>query len=498
MEFKESETVSIIGTGNYGIALGKRLMKYGLNVIYGSRTPNMRYLNECFSGYEYTQGKYSVTRPGESFYSADLFVFLAIDADAYESFVSEINKFKNEQQLKNRPLSKEVILVELSNSSEPGQAVSNAEKLAKLIGYNLNFDSLRVNLIKGFNLVDAYSISFESGEKGSNELIVPICGDDLKSKEILSKLCSRLNIKTNDIGKLEHNALYLEKLNKETFIEWQMPSFICILYFIINFIWMFFHYYMFPKKPIESFHKYLLKTSLLELANKVLGLSALQLLAFVYLSSALAAIFQLAYKTKYRRFPNWLDFILRSRKQFGLWAFLYATLHLVCSVIIADPGYLSGWYEKARISLNSDGSYKFDFPKLTLHGELNFLTGILAYITMLLVALTSINSIADSLNWNEWRFVQTKLGLVCLFLGMTHTLVMYSKTIFQRNELTLLVILTRFKLLAAVIPFLTLLLRFLFAYFPPLSKRIDSIRKGKLLKGDSTIGKAGEVLPLTN
>ena len=60
-----------------------------------------------------------------------------------------------------------------------------------------------------------------------------------------------------------------------------------------------------------------------------------KILKFSFLSSGLvAAIFQLARGTKYKRFPDWLDRWLCSRKQLGLLSFLCAGLHAVYSMCL--------------------------------------------------------------------------------------------------------------------------------------------------------------------
>ena len=459
---KESENITIIGTGNYGIALGKRLMKYGYKVIYGSRNPNYNYLNECFNDLDNNNNKFNVTTIGDAWFKTDEILFLAISSDDYELFVNEIIKYQS---------NKEIIIVELSNPKNNSNLKSNAENLDNLFQSKLK--DQKVNIIKGFNLTVAYSMS-SCELKGNNETIVPICGDDIKSKERLTKLCNRINLRINDIGKLEKNAYYLESLNDTTFLEWQLPSLNCILFVLFNFVWIFVFYFYFPKKP-HTFEKYLNDSSLLAHLNKVLAFSSLQLLAFVYLSSTIAAVYQLAYGTKYKRFPSYLDFILKSRKQFGLWAFLFASAHVLCTIFITNPAYIADWYQKVDNQLTT-------MSKLTIHGEINLITGIFGYIIMLLVALSSINSIANSLNWNEWRFVQSKLGLICLFIGLMHTVSMYLNIFLARqaNNYNLLYLLTRVKLIAAYLPAFVLLFRFIFAYFPPISQRIENIRKGKV------------------
>ena len=269
----------------------------------------------------------------------------------------------------------------------------------------------------------------------------------------------------------------MERINNNTFTDWKSPSLISASFVAFNFVWVYIHYYYFPKKP-HTLEKYLSESSLLGHLNKVLGFSSLQVLAFVYFGSSIASVYQLVYGTKYKRFPKYLDFILKSRKQFGLWAFLLASAHVLCTIFTTNPGYIADWYRKLAANQTV-----FEMPKFTINGEVNLITGIISYILMLLVALSSINSIANSLNWSERRFVQTKLGVACLFMGLMHTVSMYLNIFLQRhaNNSTTLYLLTRVKLFSGIFPAAVLLIRFIFAYFPPISKRIESIRKGKII-----------------
>lgn len=470
----KNEKITIIGTGNYGIAIGKRLMKYGFEVMYGSRNPNYDYLKDCFE----PESKFNVTSIKNAWLDIDQIVFLAISAEEnnYSSFVNEISNFKSE--INESQSDKPIILVELSNYNEKVKSKeSNAEKLDNLI--KTNCKNQTVNIVKAFNLLDAYSMgSLDIEQKGSNETIIPICGDSLQAKEIIALLCNRLNFKANDIGLLKKNALYLERLNHNTFNDWKSPSLISASFVAFNFVWVYVWYYYFPKKP-HTLEKYLSESNLLGHLNKVLGFSSLQLLAFVYFGSSIASIYQLSYGTKYKRFPKYLDFILKTRKQFGLWAFLLASAHVLCTIFITNPAYISDWYHKIAIKQTI-----FEMPKLTIHGEINLITGIISYITMILVALSSINSIANSFNWSEWRFVQTKLGVFCLFMGFMHTISMYLNIFLKRHSndySSTLYLLTRVKLMSGYFPAIVLILRFLFAYFPPISKRIENIRKGAVI-----------------
>lgn len=296
--------------------------------------------------------------------------------------------------------------------------------------------------------------------------MVPICGDDSHAKFKVSQLCNQIGFQTNDIGDLKQ-AINLEKVNSNSFADWYYPSIISFAFFVFNFIWVAINYYLFPKK-LKSFEEYIRGFSVLSHLNKVLGFTSLQLLAWVYFGSVLASIFQLKNGTKYQLFPRCLDAFLRGRKQYGLWAFLYASLHTILTIYVMNEGYLKSWY-------NADS-------KLTLIGENNLITGALAYILFVLVALSSINSIANSLNWKEWQFVQTKIGITCLLVGLIHTSLMYLNIFLQRHTdttiYTPMYLLTRVKLYGVYFPLLVLVLRFIFGYFPPLSRRIEAIRNG--------------------
>ena len=463
-ELKLNEKITIIGTGNYGIAIGKRLMNYGYDVIYGSRNPNFDYLKECFND----QNKFTVTTIIDACLKTDKFIFLAISAenDNYKDFANELN---------NLELNKDLILIEISNkTNNNNDDVSNAEKVKDLL------INKRIDIVKGFNLISSYLMSSclnIEQKSNNNEINVPICGDNLESKQLVTLLCNRINLKANDIGLLKLNALKLEKINQTTFIEWKIPSLISLTILLLNIVWIYIHYYFFPKKS-NDLEKYLKNSSILAHLNKVLGFTSLQFLSFVYFTSLIASVYQLYHGTRYKRFPKYLDFILKSRKQFGLWSFLFACLHVLCTIFISNPAYLSDWYQESVMNNSS---------KWTIHAEINFLSGILAFIIMLLIALSSINSIANSLNWNEWNFVQTKLGLVCLFISLMHSISMYLNIFFKRNlnNYSIVYLITRVKLIACFFPAFVLIIRFIFAYFPPISKRLENIRKGISIKNNN-------------
>jgi predicted dinucleotide-binding enzyme/DMSO/TMAO reductase YedYZ heme-binding membrane subunit len=473
------EKVAIIGTGSYGIAIGKRLVEYGFEVVYGSRNPDLAYLKHCFENKQ--QHPYiSVTSSAHAWQQSDRFVFFAVAAfnSVYESIVQSILKTLSKKE--NPPR----IVIEVSNLTDDQHVdkvkISNAEKLQTLIQQKLDESSLncQISVIKGFNLISAGEISTHSEKSFNKESLtsgfnqsVPIAGDSGKAKEAVVELCAKIGLRAYDIGSLNQSALKLEVTNKKTFNDWYYPSLISIGFFLFNFVWIFFNYFLFPKSPV-TFEKYLDYFSLLSHSNKCAGYTSLQLIALVYFTSILASIYQLVNSTKYKRFPKYLDFCLKTRKQFGLWGFYMGTFHAIATIYIMNPMYLADWFRQP--------DHLTKLTILRLDGELAILLGILAYILLAVLALTSINAIGTHLTMNEWRFVQTKLGLLSLFLGFAHDAVMYYNIFKQKDAKNYSVsyLMTRAKLTALYFPFLVLVLRFVFSYFPPISQRLEQIRTG--------------------
>ena len=115
------EVIGVIGTGSFGIALGKRLIDYGFRVVYGSREPNYEYVRGCLNieESENQQEKLlSVASVADAWLEADNVVFLAVSAknEVYEKIV---NEFIQAVKSKNSPdYGSGKILVDVSNLTE--------------------------------------------------------------------------------------------------------------------------------------------------------------------------------------------------------------------------------------------------------------------------------------------------------------------------------------------------------------------------------------------
>jgi predicted dinucleotide-binding enzyme len=170
----DGEQVAIVGTGCYGLAIGKRLLEHGLHVTFASRYPNAKYIGEYLT--QSTVGpaaSYDVKEISEalrqalSAESATAIVFLAIRAsnDVYESFVDELATYFANKKI--ATVSRTIILVELSNldpssldNQDPNLTASNAERLAATISSRLDAaNAACVRVVKAFNLQSAHSMA---------------------------------------------------------------------------------------------------------------------------------------------------------------------------------------------------------------------------------------------------------------------------------------------------------------------------------------------------
>ena len=77
---------AVIGTGSYGIALGRRLIQAGYEVYYGSRNPNLSYVSDCMKDLD--QSKFKVVSIAKAWEESAL-VFLAVSVDSYKNVINE-------------------------------------------------------------------------------------------------------------------------------------------------------------------------------------------------------------------------------------------------------------------------------------------------------------------------------------------------------------------------------------------------------------------------
>ena len=438
--------IGIIGTGDYGRALANRLLRCGYNISMGSRNPDharLIHIDERLESVNVKSTKELLEDPTIEI------IFLAIHSWNFESCLSP---FRNEIQDK--------IFIDISNRDRPSKTESNAENLAQA------FPGLRV--IKAFNTLSAYAM--ESDTFGGSKQVL-IASNDSAAKEKVSTLAREMGFTSVDYGVLRA-ARDLEAYPLTLMSGWGWPTLFSLGIFLgwnIVVICSYAYYYSMSTRQF--------KWDYVPLAylNKPVCLTAITLLALSYLPGCLAAFLQIINGTKYKRFPDWFDRWLKARKMIGLYALFFSVWHVAISGIYMSPGYLGSWFETTKVHFPENTSgFVHDFSvRMNLRGEGTISVGILALLLMSILGLSSLPSVGAVLNWREWRFVQSHLGYVTLFLVTAHV-VIFALPGWIRSPIRMLY---RTTFMCCVIPFIVLFMK-LILITPCVAGYVDKIRGG--------------------
>ncbi|MBN3308853.1 STEA1 Metalloreductase, partial [Amia calva] len=206
----------------------------------------------------------------------------------------------------------------------------------------------------------------------------------------------------------------------QLFPQWLMPLKLAATFSAVAFLYTFLRDILHPFLSQNKNEFY--KIPILVM-NKVLPWVAITLLTLVYLPGILAAALQLSLGTKYSQFPSWLESWLSMRKQLGLLSFLFAVLHAVyslCYPMRRSYRYkLLNWAYQ-QVKQNKENAWiEDDVWRMEIYVSL----GILSLGPLAVLAMASIPSVSDSLNWREFRCVQKNLGFCALLLCTAHALV---------------------------------------------------------------------------
>ncbi|XP_076992270.1 metalloreductase STEAP4 [Tamandua tetradactyla] len=436
---EKQETICIFGTGDFGRSLGFKMLQCGYTVVFGSRNPQKS--SRLPNGAE-------VLSHSEAAQKSDI-IIIAIQREHYD-FLTELTEV-----LKGK------ILVDVSNNLKINQyPESNAEYLAQLMPGN--------HVVKAFNTVSAWAL--QSGALDASRQVF-VCGNDSKAKRRVMDIVRTLGLTPLDKGSLMA-AREIENYPLQLFPMWRFPLYLsaalCIFFFFYCVIRDVIYPYVYEKKD-ETFRM------AISIPNRICPITALVLLALVYLPGVIAAILQLYRGTKYRRFPDWLDHWMLCRKQLGLVALGFAFVHVLYTLVIPIRYYVR-WRLKnttiTQVTTNKDDPFS---TTLAWRSDSYVALGILGFFLFVLLGITSLPSVSNTVNWREFRFVQSKLGYLTLILCTAHTLVYGGKRFLSPSILRWC--LPSAYVLALIIPCTVLVLKFALI-MPCVDKALTRIRQG--------------------
>ena len=97
-----------------------------------------------------------------------------------------------------------------------------------------------------------------------------------------------------------------------------------------------------------------------------------------------------------------------------------------------------------------------------------------ALVLLVMVGIASLPSVSASLNWAEWRLIQSKIGILALFLAVAHVVAMGAPGWAKGGWMKTFRSIT---FLSGFLPAVTVLLRVVLA-LPPISGHLKKIRHG--------------------
>ncbi|XP_020364206.1 metalloreductase STEAP2 [Oncorhynchus nerka] len=451
--------VAILGSGDFSKCLTIRLLRCGFHVVVGSRQPKR--------AAEFFPHVVDVTHHEDAVGKASV-VFLAIRREHYSVL----------WDLKHLLAGK--VLVDVSNNRRVNQyPESNAEYLASLLP-----DS---TVVKGFNVISAWAM--QSGPKDASRQVY-ICSNSVEGRQQIMELTRQLNFTPVDMGALS-SSREIENMPLRLFPDWKGPVLatvaLSIFFFAYSFVRDIIHPYV--KSKQSDFYKIPI-----EMVNRTLPTVAITLLALVYLAGQLAAVHQLYYRTKYRRFPHWLEGWLQSRKQLGLLSFFLGCVHVLYSLCLPmrrSERYLLLNMAYQQVHANVENSWN---EEEVWRVEMYLSFGIMSLGLLSLLAVTSIPSVNSALNWREFSFIQSTLGYIALLIATFHALLFGWKRAFEEEAY-------RFYLppnfvVALALPVCVILGK-VFLLIPCVGRRLHRIKRGaesSQLRQDP-VGAAAHVSP---
>eukprot|EP00111_Clytia_hemisphaerica_P006166 TCONS_00017865-protein len=438
----EKETISVIGTGNFGRALCHVLLNADYEVKLGSRYPERRL--EATYDPKLKQPKEVVSI--KDAIAASNIVFLAIHPDAQKEFCDNYGALLTGK-----------IIVDVANPDHIREK-SNAEILQERL--------INSSVVKAFNTVSAYGLT--SDEISDVRLLVHVASNTMKAKQEITEIIHRLGFTPLNAGLLQ-SARKLESKAGKLFHGWGRP---CIISFVIFAVW-----FIYGTIRFQHINEYAWSRLPVNVMNKIIGSTSITLLCCCYLPGSFASFLQLYYGTKHRRFASWLDSWMKMRKQLGLLALWTAVVHGFFSIVLLQPGYYKNWFDESVVKIPPHLNHTFVVnvaPRMNWIGEGAVFFGVIALGLMAILGISSLPSVGSIMNWRQWVFVQSQLGYICLFISTVH-LAFKACPSWPKNPFYITV--QKLSFLSIPLPLFTLLLR-LVLLIPCVNNQLQKIRHG--------------------
>ncbi|XP_071532605.1 metalloreductase STEAP4-like [Panulirus ornatus] len=450
------KVVAVLGSGDYGRAISRRLVSSGYTVFIGSRDPNRSKIKNLVR-----QTGAWLTGQEEALRKANI-VIIAVGREHYEYLPM--------------PYLQDKILIDVSNNPERRRGPhyrSNAEYLQSLVK--------DAKVVKGFNVLSAYALE-NGGLQGSKEVF--LAGNHADAKIKVSEMVRMMGFHPVDWGCLQASR-DIEDVPLRFMPSWKRPVAVVFGVFLVSWIYLLIKNIVCRNIASGQWHERWKRLGMSNF-NFAAAISAIWILSFCYLPGVIAAYIQLWRGTKYSRFPKWLDDWLKMRKQLGLLMLGLAGIHVCMSLPYLTPQMARTVYEapkKIQAEVIIDGNttateiikiYNSDF---SWRGELFLTMGTISTCLLVVLGISSLPSVTATLSWREFTFLQSKLGWVALITAAFHVIFLAGKYIFYSWKCYISLPLPSGSQVSLYAPFIAVIMK-IPLLLPPVNNYLQKIRRG--------------------
>ena len=180
-----ADTIAMIGTGDVGSALGKAFAAQGHTIIYGSREPDRKSVEELVAE---TGAGASATTPFAAASQADILV-LAVPGLLVEEITKSLGDLSDKVIIDpTNPLKRNMLRLEHGVETSNAQIIQEAAPDA--------------HVVKAFNTL-SWKTMVDPSEAGG-PVSIPLAGNSGSAKKKVAELVTGMGLEPIDVGPVEH------------------------------------------------------------------------------------------------------------------------------------------------------------------------------------------------------------------------------------------------------------------------------------------------------
>ena len=181
-----SDKIAIIGTGNVGSALGTAFAEQGHEIVYGSRDPDQKSVDELVARLGQNVSAASIE---EAASAADIIV-LAVPWSAARETVAKLGDVSGK------------LIIDVTNPAKYDSNGYAVRTVSSSNGELIQSWALNAKVVKAFNTLSYLTMA--NPESANGPVTIPIVGNDQRAKAKVSELAENIGFESIDLGPIEY------------------------------------------------------------------------------------------------------------------------------------------------------------------------------------------------------------------------------------------------------------------------------------------------------